>query len=145
MSRLSLAVLLLVVWVLLWGAASPANLLSGLAVIGVLFVVVPSTRRKWPSHAASPVGIVRLAASFATSMVTSNLILSWAILSPRTRVRTGVVRVPLTTPDVGIATMVTTAPLPKIPDATPTWAKAAQLTRQWELNALSERLEQLAS
>ena len=65
MSRLSLAVLLLVVWVLLWGAASPANLLSGLAVIGVLFVVVPSTRRKWPSHAASPVGIVRLAASFA--------------------------------------------------------------------------------
>jgi DNA polymerase-1 len=44
-----------------------------------------------------------------------------------------------------IATMVTTAPLPKIPDATPTWAKAAQLTRQWELNALSERLEQLAS
>ena len=44
-----------------------------------------------------------------------------------------------------IATMVTTAPLPRIPDATPTWAKAAQLTRQWELNALSERLEQLAS
>jgi 5'-3' exonuclease len=44
-----------------------------------------------------------------------------------------------------IATMVTTAPLPKIPDATPTWAKAAELTRQWELNALSERLEQLAS
>ena len=43
-----------------------------------------------------------------------------------------------------IATMVTTAPLPKTPDATPTWAKAAELTRQWELNALSERLEQLA-
>ena len=45
-----------------------------------------------------------------------------------------------------IATMVTTAPLPaKIPDVTPNWAKAAELTRLWELKALSERLEQLAA
>ena len=107
MSRLSLAALLLVVWVLLWGAASPANLLSGLAVIAVLFVVVPSTRRKWPSHVASPWGVVRLAAWFALNMITSNVILSWAILSPRKQLHTGVVRVPLRTNDMGIATMVT--------------------------------------
>jgi DNA polymerase-1 len=43
-----------------------------------------------------------------------------------------------------IATMVTDAPLPKIPDATPNWAKAAALARDWELNALAGRLEQLA-
>jgi DNA polymerase I len=43
-----------------------------------------------------------------------------------------------------IATMVTTAPLPPIPDCTPTWDKAAALTREWELKALTERLEQLA-
>ena len=107
MSRVSLAILLLVVWVLLWGSASAANLLSGLAVIAVLFVVVPSSRRMLPSHVASPWGLVRLAGSFAASMITSNVILSWAILSPRARVRTGVVRVPLTTNDIGIATMVT--------------------------------------
>lgn len=45
-----------------------------------------------------------------------------------------------------IATMVTTAPLPKtIADAKPNWANAAKLTREWELRALSERLEQLAA
>ncbi len=45
-----------------------------------------------------------------------------------------------------IATMVATAPLPKtIPDMTPTWDKAAALTREWELRALTERLEALAA
>lgn len=43
-----------------------------------------------------------------------------------------------------IATMVTTAPLEPVPDAIPTWAKAAALARDWELKALSERLQQLA-
>jgi DNA polymerase-1 len=44
-----------------------------------------------------------------------------------------------------IATMVATAPLPpEIPDMTPTWDKAADLAREWELRALSERLTQLA-
>jgi DNA polymerase-1 len=43
-----------------------------------------------------------------------------------------------------IATMVTTAPLPPLPDAQPTWDAAADLARQWELRALSERLTALA-
>ena len=43
-----------------------------------------------------------------------------------------------------IATMVTDAPLPAIPDMTPDWGKAAALARNWELKALSERLGQLA-
>jgi DNA polymerase-1 len=44
-----------------------------------------------------------------------------------------------------IATMVTTAPLGKVPDMVPTWDKAAALTREWELRALTERLEALAA
>ena len=45
-----------------------------------------------------------------------------------------------------IATMVTNAPLPKtIADAKPNWTNAAKLTREWELKAFSERLEQLAA
>jgi DNA polymerase-1 len=44
-----------------------------------------------------------------------------------------------------IATMLATAPLPAaIPDATPTWGKAAALARDWSLKALAERLETLA-
>jgi DNA polymerase-1 len=44
-----------------------------------------------------------------------------------------------------LATMVTDAPLPEIPDMVPSWGKAAALARDWELKALSERLEQLAA
>jgi DNA polymerase I len=43
-----------------------------------------------------------------------------------------------------IAAMDPTAPLPPIPDAAPTWARAAALAREWELKALAERLTLLA-
>ena len=43
-----------------------------------------------------------------------------------------------------IATMNRKAPLPKLPNQTPTWAKAAALARAWQLNALAGRLDVLA-
>jgi exodeoxyribonuclease III len=44
-----------------------------------------------------------------------------------------------------IATMDRKAPVPKVPDQTPTWLKAAALVRKWELNRLTTRLEELAA
>ncbi|MEJ0013473.1 MAG: 5'-3' exonuclease [Bauldia sp.] len=43
-----------------------------------------------------------------------------------------------------IATMDAKAPLPRLGDMKPTWAKAAALVEQWGLNALAGRLEKLA-
>jgi DNA polymerase-1 len=43
-----------------------------------------------------------------------------------------------------IATMDAAAPLPPLPDQTPTWADAAALARDWDLNKLAERLDELA-
>jgi DNA polymerase I len=43
-----------------------------------------------------------------------------------------------------IATMDTSAPLPALPDQTPTWEQASRLVRSWELNQLADRLEELA-
>jgi DNA polymerase-1 len=43
-----------------------------------------------------------------------------------------------------IATMNAKAPLPRLPDQTPTWGKAAALARDWELQQLADRLERLA-
>jgi DNA polymerase-1 len=43
-----------------------------------------------------------------------------------------------------IATMDAKAPLPKLKDQTPTWDRAAEWARNWELNALAGRLEELA-
>ena len=44
-----------------------------------------------------------------------------------------------------IATMDPSAPLPALHDQSPTWATAASLARDWELNALARRLGELAS
>jgi DNA polymerase-1 len=44
-----------------------------------------------------------------------------------------------------IATMDASAPIPALPDQTPTWAQAAALARDWELNQLADRLAQLAA
>jgi DNA polymerase I len=43
-----------------------------------------------------------------------------------------------------IATMDAGAPLPAVRNAKPTWARAAALAREWELQRLAERLEELA-
>jgi exodeoxyribonuclease III len=43
-----------------------------------------------------------------------------------------------------IAMMSRKAPLPKLPDQKPNWARAAALMRAWEINRLAERLEELA-
>jgi len=42
-----------------------------------------------------------------------------------------------------IATMDASAPLPPLRDQTPTWGKAATLMREWELNRLADRLDEL--
>jgi exodeoxyribonuclease-3 len=44
-----------------------------------------------------------------------------------------------------IATMDARAPLPRIPNQKPTWQKAAALLRDWELNQLADRVEELTS
>ena len=44
-----------------------------------------------------------------------------------------------------IATMDRSAPLPPLEDQTPTWAKASDLAREWELTRLADRLGALAS
>jgi DNA polymerase-1 len=44
-----------------------------------------------------------------------------------------------------IATMDASAPLPPLPDAEPTWTRAARLADEWGLGRLAGRLEELAS
>jgi DNA polymerase-1 len=44
-----------------------------------------------------------------------------------------------------IATMDAAAPLPPLDDQTPTWAEAAALAREWDLNRLADRLTELQS
>ena len=106
MSRTGLAVMLIVVWLMWWGSATPANLLAGIAVVAVLFVVFPSNRPLRPTVRLRPLALARLMGHFLANLVTSNVVLSRTILSPRADVHTGVIKVPLRTDDVALITMV---------------------------------------
>ena len=83
------------IWVLLWGSASPANVISGLVVGWLLVMVVPGLRRPGGQLVIRPVAIARLAWHMAVTVVTSNVVLVREVLAPTDRLRTAVIGVPL--------------------------------------------------
>ncbi len=97
MRAIGFAVGLAVIWVLLWGSATPANVLGGLAVGTILVVLVPGLRRRGAHGqvAIRPVAIARLVGHMLRTVVWSNVVLTREVLSPATSIRTGVVGVPL--------------------------------------------------
>ncbi len=106
MSRLVTGVLLVVVWVLLWGSVSPGVLLGGVAVAVALFVVFPSRQRTWPTRPIRPVPGLVLVGRFVLDVLVSNAWLTLAVLGPASRVRTALVWVDLQVDDPVTLTMV---------------------------------------
>jgi multicomponent Na+:H+ antiporter subunit E len=94
-------------WVLLWGDLSAANVLSGLAVGVVVLVVAGTTRGGDPEHRSrvAPLAALHFAGFFLYKLVEANLVLAWEIVTPRNRINTGVVEVPLRT-ESNLATMI---------------------------------------
>jgi multicomponent Na+:H+ antiporter subunit E len=96
MRSLGWAVALAAIWVLMWGSASPANVLSGLAIGALLVFVVPGLRRRGVGRSRiRPLAIARLVGYMLVTTVRSNAELTREVLSPSTRLRTAVVSVPL--------------------------------------------------
>ena len=90
------AVALAAIWVLLWGSASPANVLSGLAIGVVLVLLVPGLRRRsGPRHRIRPLAISRLVGHMLVVTVRSNVELTREVLSRQSRIRTAIIGVPL--------------------------------------------------
>lgn len=148
--RLSLAVLLILVWVFLWGSASPANLLSGAAIVAVLFVAYPIEADVGPTTVRL-VPLLRLAASFLGSVVVANVLVSAAVFSPHRSIRQGVIKVAMRTDDPAIITVVTnfTALTPgsvvvHIDDRGPTpelWLHVLTLGDPFSIARAAQRLE----
>jgi multicomponent Na+:H+ antiporter subunit E len=117
MSRLGLrpgnvifAVWLIVVWTLLWGGPTLANLLSGALLVAVLLIFVPRPDALVAADAPiiRPLAAVSFAGWFAWKLIESNLTVAVEVLRPsgRSRIRTGVVAVALPGCPNGIATAV---------------------------------------
>ncbi len=83
------------VWVLLWGSASPANVLSGLLVGAVLVGVVPGLSRVGRPPQVRPLAIARLVRYMLANAVRSNITLIREVISPGSQLRSGVVEVRL--------------------------------------------------
>ena len=84
------------VWVLLWGSVSAANVLSG-ALVATLLIwwLVPIERRRAQTVTLRVGPLLRLAAFLLRQLVVANLILIREVLAPRTRLRIGVIGVPV--------------------------------------------------
>jgi multicomponent Na+:H+ antiporter subunit E len=107
MSRLVLGAALILVWVLMWGSAAPANLLSGLIVVVVLFAADPTPRPWLPGRPVRPIPLLVLVGRFVVDVVRSNVLVTYAVLGPSSAVHRKLVRVDLRVDDPTLLTLVT--------------------------------------
>ena len=84
---------LTLVWVLLWGSPSAANVLGGLAVATLLLVLLPLPPVDTPGI-VRPLALVRFAGFFAVDLVRSSLQVAALVLRPRLQLRQAVVAIP---------------------------------------------------
>jgi multicomponent Na+:H+ antiporter subunit E len=93
---LGYVVALAAIWVLLWGSASPANVLSGLAVGTALVFLVPGLRRgSTGRYRLRPVAIARFVGYVLLITVRSNVELIREVLSRSSHLQTAVIGVRL--------------------------------------------------
>jgi multicomponent Na+:H+ antiporter subunit E len=92
-----LPLLLLGLWLLAWGEVTVANVVSGVALIVVLFLVFPSGRGTVRVH-VRPIGMLRLLGYVVGQLAVSNVLVAREIVSRRSRVRTGVIEYRLEQP-----------------------------------------------
>lgn len=95
MMRLVVLAWLVVLWVVLWRDPSPANIISGLLVGLALTTVVPLRKARARDHTLRPLRLVVFLGYFAWQVVVSNLVVARQILTPRNRIWTGIVAVPV--------------------------------------------------
>lgn len=107
MSRLVLGAVLIGVWVLMWGSAAPANLLSGLIVVVVLFAADPTPRPWVPHRPVRPIPLLVLVGRFVIDVVRSNVLVTSAVLGPSSAVQRQLIRVDLRVDDPTLLTLVT--------------------------------------
>ena len=96
-----------VLWVLLWGNLSAANVVSGVAVgVGVLTIArLPRSVDRDTAVTISTFAALRFIGFFLVKLIESNLVLAREIVTPRNRINTGVVDVPLRT-ESSLATLI---------------------------------------
>ncbi|MFV0307804.1 MAG: Na+/H+ antiporter subunit E [Desertimonas sp.] len=95
MNALGYVIGLAAVWVMLWGSASPGNILGGVLAGVVLVVVLPGLRTPRPMPTFRPAAWLRLAGTVLLDTARSNVVLTRTIVAGRRRVESSMVEVPM--------------------------------------------------
>lgn len=103
---IGLGIWLVVLWVALWGTVSVANILSGIIVASVLLLLYRTTPPSTRGFRIRPLPAVRFLAYFLVKLLQSNGTVAWEVVTPRNRINTGVVAVPLEGCSDAVATIV---------------------------------------
>ena len=92
MNVLGRVLFLVSVWVMLWGALTVANVLSGVMVTLLVLAVSP-TVAPGVQHIGRPrpLAVLRLMGAVGRQLVTSNIVLAREVVTPGSRITTGVV------------------------------------------------------
>lgn len=99
-------VLLVALWVALWGTWSWANVLGGVAVATGVMVTLPVTQRPSGRTRLRPLHALVFLGYFVVKLVQANLHMAWTIVNPRSRFESGIVAVPLRGASDGLTTVV---------------------------------------
>lgn len=99
-------VVLVALWLLAWGEASLANVVTGVVLAAVLLAAFPPVRPSASRPRIRPIGVLRLVVYVLWQLVTSNVLVTREILSRRSRVRTGVIAHHVDRPSDGVITLI---------------------------------------
>lgn len=107
MTRVIRVLWLTTVWVALWSDVTPANVLGGLLVAVAVVACFDTWRRG--EVVLRPWAAARFALYFLYQLVASTLVVARTVISPRARIRTGIVAVPLRGCSDAVATLIADA------------------------------------
>jgi multicomponent Na+:H+ antiporter subunit E len=93
------------VWVALWEDVRPGTIVAGLALSAVVMLIVPP-RAASRRLTLRPLRALHFAAYFTYKLVEASALVTWEIVTPRNRIREGIVAVPIRGPNALLTTIV---------------------------------------
>lgn len=103
---LGLSAVLLGIWLMLWGEISPANVLSGVAVVAVVMLLIPETDAHRTGPTVRPVWALRFVGRVLWSLFRANSVVTLEVVRQSSRINTGIVAVPMPGCSDGLLTLV---------------------------------------
>ncbi|MBK6855727.1 MAG: Na+/H+ antiporter subunit E [Microthrixaceae bacterium] len=92
---IALPFMLVVLWVMLWGDLSVANVASGAAMVALVVAAIPGVGFGMDRPTVRPIWTMRFLFSVTKGLISANFVVGMEVLSPHPKVHTGVVAVPL--------------------------------------------------